>query len=121
MKFRSNVGSSAKCKGKKGVSIMECDTPCPITSNNITSFNLYNACIDPSCRYQGAIAAQGSAQLSFRGRLNPSHYISGRQKEANPAVFQPCPWTILLPRPLLCEQHSEDMWPTASLRCVNVQ
>lgn len=51
----------------KGVGVMYLDRPCPITTSNITSFNLYNTSIDPSGCYQAAIAAQVWAQLSFRG------------------------------------------------------
>lgn len=71
----------------KGVSVMQCDTPCPITTGNITSFNLYNTCIDPSGRYHAAIAAQSSAQLSFTGSLNPPRDITGRQRDLRPASF----------------------------------
>lgn len=82
----------------KGVSIMRRDMPCPITTDNITSFNLYNTCIDPSGRYRAAITAQSSAQLSFRGRLNPPHNITGRQRDLGPVSFpRHCPWITLFP------------------------
>lgn len=93
-----------KKKRKKGVSIMDCDTPCPITSSNITSFNLYNARIDPSC-YHGAIAAEGSAQLSFGGCLNPSHFISERQKSGQPCCF----WALSLGHP---SSQTAAVWAT---------
>lgn len=78
-----------KRKGRKGVSIMQCDMPCPITTNNITSFNLYNTCIDPSGCYHATITAQGSAQLSFRGCLNPPGNITGRQRDPGLLFFFP--------------------------------
>lgn len=42
----------------KGVGVMYLDRSCPITTSNITSFNLYNTSIDPSGCYQPTIAAQ---------------------------------------------------------------
>lgn len=51
----------------KGVGVMYLDWPCPITTNDITSFNLYNTGIDPSGCYRAVIAAQVWAQLSFGG------------------------------------------------------
>lgn len=56
----------------KGVSVMYLDRPCPITTSNITSFNLYNGTIDPSGCYPAAIAAQVWAQLSFGGLFESS-------------------------------------------------
>lgn len=87
-------------RAEKGVSIMWCDKPCPITTNNITSFNLYNTCIDPCGCYQAAITAQGWAQLSFRGCLNPPCNITGRQRDTGLSFLNPCPWIILFPRSL---------------------
>lgn len=73
--------STPPAQGREGVSITQCDAPCPITTENITSFNLYNTCIDPSGCYHAAIAARGWAQLSFRDRLNPLGNISERQRD----------------------------------------
>lgn len=67
-------------RAEKGVSIMRCDMPCSITTSNITSFNLYNTCIDLCGCYHSVITAQGSAQLSFRGCLIPPSNITRRDK-----------------------------------------
>lgn len=57
---------------EKGVGVMYLDRPCPITTSNITSFNLYNTSIDPSGGYLAAIAAQVCPQLSFGGLFESS-------------------------------------------------
>lgn len=111
---------NTKKKRIEGVSITQCDTPCPITTNNITSFNLFNTCIDPSC-YLAEITAQGPAQLSFRGCLNPSHNITERQREACPAAFSALSLDHPSPLTTLSMQQWEDVSPAVSLRRPPIQ
>ena len=94
--------------------------PCPITRNNITSFNLYNTCIDPSGCYHAAIAAQGSAQL--QGLFESTRQYYRETKRSRPSVFfSPCPWIILFPRTTLSEEQWEDVSLAVSLRWLNIQ
>lgn len=85
-------------RAERGVSIVECDTPCPITRNNITSFNLYNTRIDPSGCYQAAIAAQlGTASGAVW--IHPA-ILPGDKEIQGRLFFQPRPWVVLFPRQL---------------------
>lgn len=95
--------------------------PCPITTNNITSFNLYNTCIDPSGCYHAAITAQGSAQLSFRGLFESTQQYYWETKRPRPSVFLTLSLDHPFPQTTLSVEQWEDMSLAVSLRWLNIQ
>lgn len=68
----SHPAAGGRERAGKGVGVMYLDWPCPITTNDITSFNLYNTGIDPSGCYRAVISAQVWAQLSLGGVFESS-------------------------------------------------